>query len=65
MLETLIAILLSLGLNFGTNDTNNVLLDSSTNSKLSESSEYQDFLKNLDPKQDSPIIVVPDVDPKQ
>ena len=65
MIETLIAILLSLGLNFGTNDTNNVILDSSTSAKLCESATYQEFLKNLDPKQDSPIIVVPDVDPKQ
>ena len=59
MLETLIAILLSLGLNFSQTENGCIQIDQGAMSKLETNDEY---LKNF-PKGDSPIVIVPDIDP--
>ena len=74
MLETLIAILLSLGLNFSKTDDGRIQLDRGSLSKLETSSEYQKtfptgespivIVPDIDPKE-SPIVIVPDIDPKE
>ncbi len=59
MLETLIAILLSLGLTFALSNNGTIQVDRSTASKLEASSEYQKTFASGE----SPIVVVPDIDP--
>ena len=59
MLETLIAILLSLGLTFTHSNNGTIQVDRSTMSKLEASSEYQKTFVSGE----SPIVVVPDIDP--
>ncbi len=61
MLETLIAILLSLGLNFTKTDNGTIQLDQGTMSKLETSSDFQKTF----PKGESPIVIVPDIDPSE
>jgi hypothetical protein len=61
MLETLIAILLSLGLNFTKTDTGTVQLDAGTMSKLESSEDYQKTFSS----EESPIVIVPDIDPNK
>ena len=60
MLETLIAILLSLGLNFTKTDDGKILVDRSSLTKLEASADYQ----KSNPSADSPIVIVPDIDPE-
>ena len=61
MLETLIAILLSLGLNFTKTDDGRIQLDSGALSKLESSTEYQKTFSSGE----SPIVIVPDIDPEE
>lgn len=73
MIETLIAILLSLGLSFIQTDKGQIEVTESTMKNLEASEKYQSNFKpgespivvvpDIDPKE-SPIVVVPDIDPK-
>lgn len=65
MLETLIAILIALGLNFSKDESGNLLMDSATKAKMEESSKYKDAVISGNLAGDSPIVVVPDIDPKE
>ena len=60
MLETLIAILLSLGLNFSKTDNGMIQVDQATMSKLQSTEQYQKAFTS-----ESPIVVVPDIDPRE
>lgn len=60
MLETLIAILLSLGLNYSKSDDGKIQVDRTTLSKLEASTDYQ----KTDLSGESPIVIVPDIDPE-
>lgn len=60
MLETLIAILLSLGLNFSKTDDGKIQVDRATLSKLESSTDYV----KADKPEESPIVIVPDIDPE-
>ncbi len=60
MLEALIAILLSLGLNFTKTDDGQIKVDRSTFTKLESSTDYQ----KTNPSGESPIVIVPDIDPE-
>lgn len=61
MLETLIAILLSLGLSFTQTENGSIQLNQGTMSKLEGTAEYQKAF----PKGESPIVIVPDIDPNE
>lgn len=60
MLEALIAILLSLGLNFTKTDDGKIQVHQSSYTKLEASADYQ----KTEPSADSPIVIVPDIDPE-
>ncbi len=63
MIETLIAILIALGLNFTKAENGTLLIDSGSKAKLEESADYQKAVSNFTQKEESPIVVIPDIDP--
>ena len=62
MLDTLLLILLSLGLNFGWTDTGQIKMDSSSKAKLEQSSEFQ---KAFGDNQLTDIIITDNDDPSK